>query len=242
MKPTPKRHAFTLIELLVVIAIIAILASMLLPALARAKQKGNDAKCLSNLRQCGVAMHVYLSDFRDRLFWGDPVNDAQGVNDNGMEWFVWGGDTNNEIPPSTQSGIFQRLDRPLNHYGVTKKLVQCPTDQGRSADVALGAKIDSALWQWVGNSYLFNFGGLQTNGTSPSGKKQFWTGGLDNKIAANLTNVSSAVLFCDGIMPFPNDFAKPWHKKNEPSGNVLCVDGHGSFRTAAKAQSEFSWN
>jgi prepilin-type N-terminal cleavage/methylation domain-containing protein len=235
MKPTPQTKAFTLIELLVVIAIIALLASMLLPVLARAKQKGNDAKCLSNLRQCGVAMHVYLSDFRDRLFWGDPINDPNGINTNGMEWFVWGGDTNNQIPPAVQSGIFQRVDRPLNHYGVTKKLVQCPADMGRSADVAAGASPTSKLWEWVGTSYLFNFGG--TNG-GPT----VWSGGLDNKIAANLTNVSSAVLFCDGIMPFPGDSAKPWHRRDQPAGNVLCVDGHGAFRTATAAQTEFSWN
>jgi prepilin-type N-terminal cleavage/methylation domain-containing protein len=56
------RHAFTLIELLVVIAIIAILAAMLLPTLAAAKKKGQQAACLSNLKQIGLAFEVYLND------------------------------------------------------------------------------------------------------------------------------------------------------------------------------------
>ncbi len=80
-----RRAAFTLIELLVVIAIIAILAGMLLPALASAKARGQQTKCLNSIKQLALGMIMYCGDF-DEVF---PAYASQNARGNAWEDWIW---------------------------------------------------------------------------------------------------------------------------------------------------------
>ena len=101
----PLRFAFTLIELLVVIAIIAILASMLLPALSRAKEAGRGAKCKNNMRQITLGMLMYVDDSDEYFPW------AGGVDRNLPPDWVWGGQ------PAADTNQKNSWTRPPRTYG-----------------------------------------------------------------------------------------------------------------------------
>ena len=81
------KRGFTLIELLVVIAIIAILAAILFPVFARARDKANAAACLSNIKQIGLSAHMYMQDFDEHMLFACY---SMGVNDpGGYSWWRW---------------------------------------------------------------------------------------------------------------------------------------------------------
>jgi len=132
------RCGFTLIELLVVIAIIAILAGMLLPALARAKQKAHGAACLSNLRQWGFAQTMYLEDNRSvfplpKIATATPGSPGYSENTPGWSNFAdfhnaGQGDNAwfNALPTYTGGKpLWEIAGSPANFVG-SRKIFDCP--------------------------------------------------------------------------------------------------------------------
>jgi prepilin-type N-terminal cleavage/methylation domain-containing protein len=107
-----RKKGFTLIELLVVIAIIAVLASMLLPALASAKQKAQGTLCISNLKQLVIGWTMYAGDNRDKL-----VNVANRGNDCGQNL---SGTLDTQYQPggSAASWILGSIQYPKGTWGV----------------------------------------------------------------------------------------------------------------------------
>jgi prepilin-type N-terminal cleavage/methylation domain-containing protein len=124
---------FTLIELLVVIAIIGILAAMLLPTLARAKQTAQKVSCINNLKQLITAAVLYSSDYRDYWPLNNPGDDAVNLANPPANYVpkVWaeGREGSNLIDEQTATGMISDRVSLVAPYLKSKAVFRCPGDR-----------------------------------------------------------------------------------------------------------------
>jgi prepilin-type N-terminal cleavage/methylation domain-containing protein/prepilin-type processing-associated H-X9-DG protein len=226
-----RTRAFTLIELLVVIAIIGILAAMLLPVLSAAKAHAYRAKCEANMKQMGLASHMYTDDYSDYM-----VQPNWGTTTNG---WLWASGAYPAIPLK-----FNQLDGAKAQqyylqglwfkYQPNAAIYICPVD---AKDPTFNTRVN-----WM-STYVMNGAPIDYPApgvTAPACKiTQVWS---QNAYLMWEPNIESVNPFNEGeyndAANFPNSAEGIGTIHSGRGGNILAIDGHVEFITTNQFQTE----
>ena len=209
--------AFTLIELLVVIAIIAILAAMLMPALAKAKEKGRGTMCVSNVRQLSIAWQLYADDFTDIVMPARDYSDA-------AYYKFWSGRQDKSIPANDLSG-YDPTQGFIWSYLPSRKLNACPTWQGLPNNGQLGYGYN---WMYLSYSTGPTTGGTWTFSWTRQTQIQRPTEKVVFADCARNIKTSLGQLETTPFLNAPTYQYPSFHGRHNQRGNVAWADAHVS--------------
>lgn len=230
-------HAFTLIELLVVISIIALLVSILLPALSGARDAAKGVKCGTNLKQMGVALYIYASDYDGIL---PPVVDNPATTTRTRKWIAL---LTNKTYTSDKGQYLSASLPEVFSSDVTRTIFHCPADTRDTSETSPATiSPDSG----PGSSYF------PSQAPDPT-----WLGGQGTTLGQQIDRLydssENAMLWdawnnTGGWNFYPTSVTR-WRYRHANTASIVFVDGHVEKRkpdeipvaSTAAAQAQSFW-